>query len=414
MADYIYIADNEHRCSFWMGLAHVHDNGGIYIASDIIVTEGILKHMRHSFNVIYMYTTRYENILQEAAIVMGNAYDEMVQNFRRNYNKRIKTGQEVMCSEIDNKTTFTNSVPCNVMDTASLYPKDIWELQTNFGELARRLIYGSSDILKPKPFLPGTIPKVVHYVWFGRQEMTFIMYLSMLSTLFIANPEMVYIHGDGGLYGTYFEKISQDPRVILIKHQQPYYIYGHHIVHMQHLSDILRADILLKYGGIYVDWDVVWLRDPEEIINIGYDAVANFDHMPQANFPNTINLGVFMAKRRSVFVKRWQDAFRAYRSDDFLYNAVLLPYKIYEKYPQHLYIEKRLQVMCYSLKCHPVFHPDFKNFMNEQPFDWKTDVYSIHVTWPDPPEWSSEEICRNSTGRFAEIGKYILQHQDKL
>ena len=395
-----------------MGLAHVHDRGGVYIASDIIVTEGILKHMRHSFNVIY--TTRNENILPEAAIIMGNANDETVANFRKNYNSQTRTGHEVICSATDNKTTPTNSAPCHLMDTASLYPKDVWELQTNFGEFARRLIYGSSDILKPKPFLSGTIPKIVHYVWFGRQEMTFIMYLSMLSTLFIASPEMVYIHGDGGLYGPYFEKISQDPRVMLIKHQQPYYIYGHHIVHKQHLSDILRADILLKYGGIYLDWDVVWLRDPEEIINAGYDAVGNFDHMPQANFPNTINLGVFMAKPKSVFVKRWQDAFKAYRSNDFLYNAVLLPYKIYEKYPQHLYIEKRLQVMCYSLKCHPIFHPNFKNFMNEQPFDWKTDVYSIHVTWPDPPEWSSEEICRNSTGRFAEIGKYILQHQDKL
>ena len=395
-----------------MGLAHVHDKGGIYIGRDIILTEEILEHMKNSFTVIY--TERYKKIFPETAIIMGNAKDEKVVNFRKNYNKRTKTDHNLMCSKIDKKGLFTTSASCHVVDAVSIHPQDIWTLQTNFGQFARRLVYGSSDILKPKPFLPGNIPKIAHYVWFGRKEMTFVMYLSMLSTLFIANPEMVYIHGDGGLYGTYFEKISTDPRVVMIKHQQPHYIYGHHIVFMQHLSDILRADILLKYGGIYLDWDVVWLRDPEDIINAGYDAVANFDHMPKSDFPNTINLGVFMAKPRSVFVKRWQDAFRTYRSNDFLYNAVLLPYKIFEKYPQHLYIEKRLQVMCYDLKCHPVFHPDFKNFMKDQPFDWRSDVYSIHFTWPDPPEWNSKETCRNSTGRFAEIGKYVLQHEDQL
>ena len=413
MTFFVYIAGDENNCAFWMGLAHVREKGGIFIASDVIVTKEILQYMGNPFSVIYR--TRHNKSLPEAAIVMGNANEEILVNFRKTYyDGRTKTGREIMCSEINNKYEFARSGPCHIIKNAFIHPEDIWTLSTDFGEFARKIVYGSSNIVKPKPVLPGNIPKVVHYVWFGRKEMTFIMYLSMLSTLFIANPEMVYIHGDGGLYGPYFERIAKEARVVMIKHQQPYYIYGNLIIHKQHLSDILRADILLKYGGIYIDWDVVWLRDPEEIINAGYDAVANFDHMPKPNFPNTINLGVFMAKPRSVFVKRWQDAFKAYRSKDFLYNAVLLPYKIYEKYPQHLYIEKRLQVMCYYLKCHPVFHPDFKNYMKEQPFDWRTDVYSIHFTWPDPQQWSSEEMCRNGTGRFAEIGDYILQYQDKL
>ena len=409
----IYISGDENRCAFWVGLAHVQGRGGMYIANDIIVTEGILQYLGNPFSALYR--TRYKQGLPEAVIVMGIAKEESVVNFRKTYyDGRTVTGREIMCSELNMKYEFMTPGPCQVIIKPSFHPEDLWSLSTNFGAFARRLLYGSSNVVTPKPHLPGNIPKIIHYIWFGKRKMTFIMYLSMLSSLFIANPDMIYIHGDGGLYGTYFDKIRKDTRVAMIPHQQPLYIYGHRIIHVQHFSDILRAEILLRYGGIYVDWDVVWLRDPQNIINAGYDAVANFDHMPKPNFPDTINLGVFMAKPKSVFVKRWQDAFKTYRSKDFLYNAVLLPYKIYEKYPEHLYIERRLQVMCYYLMCHPAFHQDFKNYNEEQPFSWREDVYSMHFTWPDPAEWSSEETCNNSTGRFAEIGKYILQHQEKL
>lgn len=405
-----YKAELESMCSFWMGLALVHDKGGIYIAPDVIVTEKILKLRRDNFTVAYKERT--SEAYPEVAIIMGNSGNEKLDELRKNHYKK-KVENEITCSYINRSSYFTKPGPCFAIET-KVHPEDIWTLPGNFGEFARNLLYGSSNIVTPKPFLPGKIPKIVHYVWFGRKEMDFVMYLSMISTLFIANAEIVCIHGDGGLYGKYFEKVLQDPRIKIIHWEQPHYIFGKNIYNVQHMSDIIRADVLLKYGGIYVDWDVVWLHDPQDTINKGFDAVANYDHMPEPGFPNTINLGVFMAKPRSTFVKRWQDALSEYRSHDFLYNAVLLPYKIYEKYPQYLLIEKRLQVMCNFLRCHPVFHPQFKKFLQDQPFDWQTDVYSIHFTYPDPPEWSSEMKCRNNTSQFAEIGKYVLQQENKL
>ena len=401
----------ESMTAVWTAIAYLHDKGGIYVAPDVIVTEEILKLKRQNFSVIF--SKKNSTVKPEVAIIMGNSRDESIMNFFRTYDKNKETGNEIVCSNIDKDLSFTNVGKCYRIDI-NVHPDDVWTLENDFGNLARKLVYGNSNVKSARPILPGKIPKIVHYVWFGSKEMDFVMYLSMLSTLFIANAETVYVHGDGRLFGKYFEKIKQDKRLRLINHHQPLHIFGHSIRNLQHMSDIIRAEVLLKYGGIYVDWDVIWLLDPEEIINQGYDTVANYDHMEKPGFPNTINLGVFMAKPRSTFVKKWQDALSNYRSDDFQYNAVLLPYKVYEKYPEYLHIEKRLQVMCYFLKCHPVFHPEFKLFGRDQPFNWNTDVYAIHFTYPNPPEWESEETLRNGSGRFAQIGKYVLQHQDRL
>ena len=400
---------NERGCGFWFGLAVLDDRGGIYVGNDVVLTNNILAERQKNFSVIFMT----KNSETEVAVAMANHHDKNLKHLIKTFGKGFELKEQRFCSNLDDHLVKLSKSHCIKMDN-SLHPKDLWALNTRFGAETRILLYGSPKVKEARPILQGNIPKIVHYVWFGEKEMDFMMYLSILSAFFILKPELVFIHGDGGLHGKYLELARRDKRVKFVYREKPYHIFGKDIVYRQHRSDIVRADVLLKYGGIYNDWDVLWLKDPNDIISKGYDAIANVDHMPQPGFPDTINLGVFMAKPKSTFVKRWQDALVDYRSRDFLYNAIELPYKIYEKYPEYLYIERRLQVMCFRLKCHPAFQPNFKLFMEEQPFDWRKDVYSIHFTYPDPEELKSGEQCRNGTGRFAEIGRFILQHEEKL
>lgn len=377
-----------------------------------MITDEIVKYLEDDMTLMF---SKFESIKYDSvAIAMGKDHDANFKKFRRNFSKtkEIPKGAK-FCEDLNERKPMNNNKTCYVINQP-LNPADEFSSETKFGELVRRLMYGSTKTKEAKSVLPGVIPKIVHYVWFGSKELDFMMFLSMLSTLFILNPEKVFIHTDGGLKGGYYDRLLKDKRIVLVHREKPFDIYGHKVVYTQHRSDIVRAECLLKYGGIYMDWDVLWLKNPNDLLQTGYDAIANFDHIQQGHFPDTINLGVLMAKPHSTFIKRWQDALYHYRSEDFLYNAVELPYKIYEKYPQYLKIEKRLQVMCFRLKCHPTFHNDFKNFMQEQPFDWNNDVFSIHFTYPDPPELTNEYACRNGTGRFAEIGQFILQHEKKL
>jgi hypothetical protein len=76
----------------------------------------------------------------------------------------------------------------------------------------------------------------------------------------------------------------------------------------------------------------------------------NFDILPRPGYPDSINLGVLMSKPGAHFIKRWQDSLVNYRSRDFFFNAIELPYKTFERYPHTVHVETHLQVLCYLFK----------------------------------------------------------------
>ena len=141
----------------------------------------------------------------------------------------------------------------NCCEISGIHPVDIMRSDTNMAAVARRLFYGDSTIVDDSPKLPGKIPKIVHLVWYREKEMDFMMYLSLRSVMTILRPDKVFIHGDNLLHGKYFDKFKKDPRVHCIYREVPGTIFGHKVLYTQHKSDIIRADVLLKYGGIYMD-----------------------------------------------------------------------------------------------------------------------------------------------------------------
>jgi len=63
--------------------------------------------------------------------------------------------------------------------------------------------------------------------------------------------------------------------------------------------------------------------------------------------------------------------------------GLMMPYKLYEQYPELVKIERKLQVICYMLKCHPVFLPGYHNekihHLNGASFDWKEVIFSYRA-----------------------------------
>lgn len=402
--------NNDPACGVWYGIDVLMDRGGIYLSEDIFLMKSLRHLKRKNFSasvttnddwkvghVMSYDHNRRDLVLLKQFLSMKNTEDSDVM-LPGNYSRC-----EVLGSDLN---TLYENTTC--VEIPALYPKDIMHANSSFAYNARLIMYDDSSIVAPKSKLPGFIPKIIHLVWFNRKTLDFMMYLSLRSTLTFLKPEKVYIHGDKLLEGEYMAKFRKDPRIVMVYREVPRYIFGKDVLYTQHKSDIIRADVLIKYGGIYMDWDVLWVRPIDDLIQTGYDAIVNFDHMPWPDYPDAFNLGVLMAKPRSEFIQKWQAALVNYRSRDFFYNAILLPYKIYERYPHSVHVEKHLQVMCYQLKCHPIFQDGFKNYQQGQTFDWKRDTYSMHFTFPDPPALANLSALRNATGMFADIGRHIL------
>ena len=89
----------------------------------------------------------------------------------------------------------------------AIYPKDIWELDDPFGRLVRRLFYGTEEIRMPQPSYDELVPNIGHMVWLGGGRMDYVFYLSLLSVLYVANVDKLYIHGDKEPAGENWQRV---------------------------------------------------------------------------------------------------------------------------------------------------------------------------------------------------------------
>ena len=70
---------------------------------------------------------------------------------------------------------------------------------------------------------------------------------------------------------------------------------------LSHISNTWRADILVKYGGVYIDTDAIVVRPLSKELR-AYDAVLSYDWPDwDPPFPNVINNGISVARRGSRF-----------------------------------------------------------------------------------------------------------------
>jgi len=110
--------------------------------------------------------------------------------------------QVFKCSS-DSELTNASSTLC-VHVASSLYPKDIWTLESDVGRILRYEFYGQRDVIKPIPSYDNLAPNIGHMIWTGGGEMDFQFFVGVLSLLHVAKVDMVYVHGDKLLTGKYW------------------------------------------------------------------------------------------------------------------------------------------------------------------------------------------------------------------
>lgn len=123
------------------------------------------------------------------------------------------------------------------------------------------------------------IPNIIHYVLFDQPELNFVIYLSILSSLKIQKPDFLYIHSNlNKLNGTYWDKILKlniSNTVIQLKYlSRPTHVYGQQLSSVYHSTDIARIIVLQRWGGIYLDSDVLILKNLEPFMH--YDMVVGW------------------------------------------------------------------------------------------------------------------------------------------
>ncbi|XP_046331392.2 uncharacterized protein LOC124114727 [Haliotis rufescens] len=298
-------------------------------------------------------------------------------------------------------------------------PKDIWYIDINFGKLARLLFYGKSDVIHLQQDFKVLAPRISHYIWFGKRTLTYAHYLSVLSALYVARLYHVYFHGDCEPLGEFWETLKREENVTFVFMELPEFVFGNVVQNKAHANDVVKLYILNKYGGVNQDPDVLWTK-PIEDSHLAYDSVMGFEWVKADGWPETFNIGVFIAKKHSKFVHEFLLTMKDYRDKHWIYNSGCLPYRVYERFPHVLHADRQLQVLCYKHKCHPPWFKDYNEYyMNDDALyffiEWNVETLSVHLTFPKPyPEYTSQATLMASTGMYASIGRNILKKAGKI
>ncbi len=217
-----------------------------------------------------------------------------------------------------------------------LQPSDVNTMRTTFGEIARTVYYGSPKIQARDHGVPHAakyvVPNIVHYIWFTPHEFKFHHYLGALGALRIQKPDKIMFHTDAEPDGGWWYDFKQEAGDVLqiVRRDQPGDIFGHPVDDIHHKSDVSRMQVLLEYGGIYLDSDVMIVRNMDPIRKYNYTMGMEIAGL---------NNGVIFSAPQSAFLKIYYDSYKNFDDGQWNLNSCVEPYRLASEHPDLIHIE---------------------------------------------------------------------------
>lgn len=149
------------------------------------------------------------------------------------------------------------------------------------------------------------IPNQLHYIHLskGGREWKLHHYLSVKSAYVRSEVEKINIWIDEEPKGEWWEKTKKLVKLNYIV--PPEEIFDKPIIQLAHKSDVLRLQILLEYGGIYVDTDTIFVKSFKPLLN-------NKFILGQQNINGCEGLcpAVILSEPNSTFGQNWLAGFK--------------------------------------------------------------------------------------------------------
>lgn len=193
------------------------------------------------------------------------------------------------------------------------------------------------------------VPKLVHYIFLGNRDFTFFYLLSILSSYRILKPGFIFVHTEKIPNGKWWDHLLElVPNLVIIKTTRVTRIFDKPVKVVQHQADIMRIQLLMEFGGIYMDTDEL--------------ALKSFD--PLRVYPITLGpcrldaLGVqaIIASKNSTFLKIWYWTYETFEDKSWAKNSQYTPYKLSRIIPELIHVERLFAFAGFSGNVHDFFN----------------------------------------------------------
>jgi hypothetical protein len=266
----------------------------------------------------------------------------------------------------------------------------------------KHLIDHAKEVHATNDFSVKRVPKILHYTW-GAGELRFHQMVCFLSAYHVIKPYKTIIwyarSAPSGKWWNYVMRNITDfrNRVQLRHYPDPVYIHGRMIGSPEHRSDIVRMRALNKFGGIYLDFDVLVLKP--------------FD--PLLVYPMTMGLessdglcnGIMLSETKSAFLQAWYEEYKTYTHLKWVDHSVKIPFLLARRYPWLVHVEEN------TLNKPSWFELD--QLYGNKFYDWSKN-YAIHLWFRNYGVHHDFTSIRKANSTFGQIFRFILFGSPKL
>ncbi|RXK40870.1 hypothetical protein M231_01929 [Tremella mesenterica] len=209
------------------------------------------------------------------------------------------------------------------------------------------------------PIPSEPIPNIVHYVYGlapTQEEFPYFAYLAMRSALQVLKPEKVLFHCLNEPRGYWWDRVrgwegwideggEKKGLVEVVKARDVEWIGKDQrpVKHYAHKADIIRLEVLLEYGGIYLDIDTFILRPfiPHSLLL--HDTIMALEahslsflrplHSDDEMSPKGLCNAIIISRKQSIFLKRWLESYDEFNENKWTEHSVEMPWTLAKLYP---------------------------------------------------------------------------------
>lgn len=249
------------------------------------------------------------------------------------------------------------------------------------------------------------IPNNLHYVHLSNSGRPWKLhhYLSVKSAYIRGGFDSITIWVDTIPEGKWWDLTKE-----MVKVQQvipPTEIFGKPIIQEAHKSDVIRLQVLIQYGGIYVDTDTIFVKSFKDLLD-------NKVVLGQQNVNGSEGLcpAVILSEPNSVFLTNWLMGFKDSfgggppGSATWCTHSVQYPLWLSQKIPQEL------TLVNHEAFFWPLYHQSHIEYLFEKNMKFP-NAYSHHLWESSGKKYLdnlTEDIILNTNTTFTNLVRDLL------
>ena len=231
----------------YMLLSLLQQNGGIFLGSNVILSRLPRNIQQRGFWFDFSPPQSEAGLtdVTRGVVIAMKGFDDKAKTSYVEEILRSKPGcvlPEVFDAHAPEAEESAHCVFFN--DKPHIYPTGIMYANTSFGQLSRWVFYGTRAPMHPKIKQGEPIPRISHLIWFSPEDnvpyqMEFYQFLTILSALYVGGFHHVYIHGNAGFRGPWWDRLRNE-NVTFVRTEEPEMVYQQQVKNPSHKSDVLR------------------------------------------------------------------------------------------------------------------------------------------------------------------------------